>query len=69
MFEVEYLWNHWLRKDKVNANLIEYNCHNLRNPIDFAFSTTLLLIFEADQGTRNNGNQVFSSRKQLSVET
>ena len=39
MFEVEYLWNGWVKKDGVNANyaigLILYI------PIDFAFSTRL----------------------------
>ena len=32
MFEVEYLWNGWVKKDEVNANLIYYDCSNFKIP-------------------------------------
>ena len=40
VFEVEYLWNGWVKKDRVNAiksNMIELTFI----PIDFAFSSCL----------------------------
>ena len=40
MFEVEYLWNGWIKKDGVDANLIQY-CPYLSYQIDFAFSPRL----------------------------
>ena len=39
MFEVEYFWNGWAKKDEVNANLIQYDTLDI--PIDFAFSSRL----------------------------
>ena len=32
MFEVKYLWNGWVRKDGVNANLVSYYLINLKYP-------------------------------------
>ena len=29
VFEVEYLWNGWIKKDEVNANLILYHLPNV----------------------------------------
>ena len=41
MFEVEYLWNGWVKKNGVNANLVYYHSPNFNYPIDFAFSPRL----------------------------
>ena len=41
MFEVEYLWNGWPKKDEVNANSILAVAITLDIPIDFAFSPRL----------------------------
>ena len=32
MFEVEYLWNGWVKKDGVNANQVLCDWPNFRNP-------------------------------------
>ena len=32
-FEVEYLWNGWVKKDWVNANLVLSDLHNLKYPL------------------------------------
>ena len=41
MFEVEYLWNSWVKKNGVNANLIRLITLTLDIPIDFACSPHL----------------------------
>ena len=41
MFEVEYLRNGWVKKDGINANLVQRNLHNFKYPFDFAFSPRL----------------------------
>ena len=41
MFEVEYLWNGWVKKDGVNANLVQYDLPNFKYPIGFVFSPRL----------------------------
>ena len=45
MFEVEYLWNDKVKKDKVNADIIQYDCSSSRKPIGFAFSLALIQFF------------------------
>ena len=44
MFEVEYLWTGWVKKDGVNANLVLCDWPNFRYPIDFAFSPHLSIV-------------------------
>ena len=44
MFEAEHLWNVWVKKDGVNANLVLCNGLALDNPIDFAFSPCLNIV-------------------------
>ena len=39
MFEVEYLQNSWVKKEKVDANLINYNPSNFNIRIDLAFQS------------------------------
>ena len=41
VFKVEYLWNDWVKKDGVNANLVKYGSPKFKYPIDFAFSPRL----------------------------
>ena len=43
LFKVEYLWNSWVKKDVVNANLVLCDRRTLDTPIDFAFSPRLSL--------------------------
>ena len=42
MFEVEYRWNGWVKKNGVNATLIYTIALALVTPIDFAFSPLLI---------------------------
>ena len=41
MFEVQFLWNGWSGKDRVNSNLIQQDWPDLDILIDFAFSPYL----------------------------
>ena len=41
VFEVEYLWNGWVKKDGVNANPVLCDLPNFKYSIDFAFSPRL----------------------------
>ena len=41
MCKIEYLWNGWVKKDRVNATLALCDYLTLNNPIDFAFSPRL----------------------------
>ena len=42
MFEVKHFCNGWVKKDGVNANLIQHDCTNhIYTSIDFAFSLLL----------------------------
>ena len=43
MFEVECLWNGWVKKDGSNASLVLTDWPNFRYHIDFAFSPSLKL--------------------------
>ena len=43
MFEIEYLWKGWVKKDGVNANLVLCDMPNVKYFIDFAFSLRLKL--------------------------
>ena len=49
VFEVEYLWNGWVKKDGINDNnLIQYDYPLFRyTTIEFAFSPCLILSGEA----------------------
>ena len=44
MYEVEYIWKGWVRKDRVNVNPIQYDCPDFRSPIDFAVSPRLSVL-------------------------
>ena len=44
VFKAEYLWNGWIKKDGVNANLAFAICLTLDTTIDFAFSSRLILL-------------------------
>ena len=45
VFEVEYLWNGWIKMNKINANLALYEWPTLLDtPIDFAFSPHLTFV-------------------------
>ena len=41
MFEVEYPWNGWIKKDGLSADLINTIVLTLYSPIDFALSPRL----------------------------
>ena len=41
VFKVEHLWNDWVKKDGVNANLIKYGSPKFKYLINFAFSSRL----------------------------
>ena len=32
VFEVEYLWNGWVKKDGVNVNLVDHDSPNFKYP-------------------------------------
>ena len=46
MFEVEYLWKDWVKKDGVTANQFLYDCPNFRYPYWFYLQTSFKCIKE-----------------------
>ena len=41
MFQVEYLWNAWVKKNGVNTNQVLFDLPNVRYPHWFCFSACL----------------------------
>ena len=41
MFKEEYIWNGWVNKGEVNANVFNTTALNLDIPVDFVFSPRL----------------------------